>query len=70
MTVGVGSGSNAVTATMFQMTGHTPGSIGTKYVHENYPPAKNPLLYGAERTAKYLNIVRACTLARLEILGW
>ena len=132
MTVSVGTGSNAVTATIFQMTGHTPGSIGmvvparyqgrqhpillvtagsdvpnresfiggyehiwdeaikmkaesvmqshpntnmnllarTKYVHENYPPAKNPLLYGAERTAKYLNIVRACTLARLDILGW
>ena len=33
----------------------------TKYVHENYPPTVNPLLYGAERTAKYLNIVRACT---------
>jgi hypothetical protein len=42
----------------------------TKYVHENYPPAKNPLLYGVERTARYLNIVRACTQARLEILGW
>ena len=131
MTVGVGSGSNAVTATIFQMTGHTPGSIGmvvpvryqgrqhpillvtagsdvpnresfvggyehiwdegikmkvesvmqshpntnmnllarTRYVHD-YPPAQNPLLYGAERTAKHLNIVRACTLARLEILGW
>ena len=39
-------------------------------LHENYPPAKNPLLYGAERTAKYLNIVRACTLASLEVLGW
>ena len=42
----------------------------TKYVHDNYPPAKNPLLYGAERTARYLNIVRACTQARLEIFGW
>jgi metallo-beta-lactamase class B len=132
MPISVGAGSNAVTATIFQMTGHTPGSIGmvvpvryqgrlhpillvtagsdvpnresfiggyehiwdegikmkvesvmqshpntnmnllarTKYVHENYPPAKNPLLYGAERTAKYLNIVRACTQARFEILGW
>ena len=121
-----------VTATIFQMTGHTPGSIGmvvpvryqganhpillltagshvpnresfiggyehiwdeainmkvesvmqvhpntnmnllarTKYVHENYPPAKNPLLYGAARTERYLNIVRACTQARLEIFGW
>lgn len=35
----------------------------TKYVHENYPPEKNPLLYGPERTAKYLNIVRACSRA-------
>jgi metallo-beta-lactamase class B len=121
-----------VTATIFTMTGHTPGSIGmvvpvkyqgrvhpillvtagtdvntrgdfvggyehiwdegikmkvenvmqshpntnmnllarTKYVHENYPPAKNPLLYGAERTERYINIMRNCTLARMEILGW
>ena len=128
MTVKVGD----VTATIFQMTGHTPGSIGmvvpvkyqgrnhpillvtagshvpnresfiggyehiwdeaikmkvesvlqahpntnmnilarTKYVHDNYPPAKNPLLYGVERTTRYLNIVRACTQARLEIFGW
>ena len=128
MTLKVGD----VTATIFQMTGHTPGSIGmvvpvryqgrqhpillitagsdvhnreafvggyehiwdeaikmkvesvmqshpntnmnllarTKYVHENYPPAKNPLLYGAARTERYLNIVRNCTLARMEILGW
>jgi hypothetical protein len=42
----------------------------TKYVHENYPPKKNPLLYGVERTERYLNIVRACTQARLEIFGW
>jgi len=35
----------------------------TKYVHENYPPEINPMLYGAERTAKYLNIVRACSRA-------
>jgi metallo-beta-lactamase superfamily protein len=121
-----------VTATIYQMTGHTPGSIGmivpvryqgtnhpillvtaataapnrysfiggyehiwdlgikqkvesvmqahpntnmnllarTKYVHENYPPAKNPLLYGAERTARYINIMRTCTQARMEALGW
>jgi metallo-beta-lactamase class B len=114
-----------VTATLYQMTGHTPGSLAmivpvkyqgtehpillitagnhftninafiggyehiydtgirrsvesvmqshpntnmnllarTKYVHENYPPAKNPLLYGPERTARYLNIVRACSRA-------
>jgi metallo-beta-lactamase class B len=128
MTLTVGD----VTATIFTMTGHTPGSIGmvvpvkyqgrdhpillvtagtdvntrgdfvggyehiwdeaikrkvenvmqshpntnmnllarTKYVHENYPPAKNPLLYGAERTERYINIMRNCTLARMEILGW
>jgi len=121
-----------VTATIYQMTGHTPGSIGmvvpvkwqgaehpillitagsdvpnrnsfiggyehiwdraierrvesvmqvhpntnmnllarTKYVSDNYPPATNPLLYGAERTERYLNIVRNCTLARMEILDW
>jgi metallo-beta-lactamase class B len=132
MTITVGRGSGAVTATIFQMTGHTPGSIGmvvpvryqganhpillitagsdvpnresfiggyehiwdkaiamkvesvmqshpntnmnllarTKYVHEHYPPAKHPLLYGAARSERYLNIVRACTQARLEILGW
>ena len=127
MTLKVGD----VTATIFQMTGHTPGSIGmvvpvryqgrqhpillvtagtdvrnreafvggyehiwdeaikmkvenvmqahpntnmnllarTKYVHDNYPPAKNPLLYGAARTERYINIMRNCTLARMEILG-
>ena len=128
MTLKVGD----VTATIFQMTGHTPGSIGmvvpvkyqgrqhpillvtagtdvhnreafvggyehiwdeaikmkaeavyqshpntnmnllarTKYVDANYPPAKNPLLYGAARTERYINIMRNCTLARMEILGW
>jgi metallo-beta-lactamase class B len=128
MTLKVGD----VTATIFTMTGHTPGSIGmvvpvkyqgrehpillvtagtdvntrgdfvggyehiwdeaiklkvesvmqahpntnmnllarTKYVHEHYPPAKNPLLYGAERTERYINIMRNCTLARMDILGW
>jgi len=121
-----------VTATIFEMTGHTPGSIGmvvpvryqgqqhpillvtaatdvhnreafvggyehiwdegikmkvesvmqdhpntnmnllarTKYVNDNYPPKKNPLLYGAARTERYINIMRNCTLARMEILGW
>jgi metallo-beta-lactamase class B len=120
-----------VTATLYQMTGHTPGSLAmivpvryqgadhpilivtagnafnninayiggyehiwdigirrrvesvmqahpntnmnilarTKYVHENYPPARNPLLYGAERTEKYLNIVRACTRAWMVATG-
>lgn len=121
-----------LTATIYQMTGHTPGSIGmvvpvkyqgkehpillvtaatdvhnwesfvggyehiwdqgikdkvesvmqvhpntnmnllarTTYVDEHYPPAKNPLLYGAVRTQKYINIMRYCTLARMEALGW
>lgn len=128
MTLKVGD----VTATMFTMTGHTPGSIGmvvpvkfqgrehpillvtagtdvntrgdfvggyehiwdeavamkvesvmqahpntnmnllarTKYVHEHYPPPTNPLLYGADRTKRYIDIMRNCTLARMEILGW
>jgi metallo-beta-lactamase class B len=128
MTIKVGD----VSATIFQMTGHTPGSIGmvvpvkyqgrlhpillvtaatdvhnreafvggyehiwdmgikmrvesvmqahpntnmnllarTKYVHEHYPPAKNPLLYGPERTERYINIMRNCTLARMDVLGW
>jgi metallo-beta-lactamase class B len=121
-----------VTATIYEMTGHTPGSIGmivpvryqgrthpillvtaatdvhnresfvggyehiwdvgiqnkvesvmqvhpntnmnllarTKYVSDNYPPAENPLLYGAQRTKSYIEIMRACTLARMEALGW
>lgn len=42
----------------------------TKYVNDNYPPAKNPLLYGPERTSRYIEILRACSLARLEALGW
>jgi len=42
-----------------------------KYVDENYKTLKtNPLLYGPDRTAKYLNIVRDCSLARMEIFGW
>jgi metallo-beta-lactamase class B len=43
----------------------------TKYVDDNFATLKtNPVLYGPERTARYLNIVRNCTLARMEILGW
>jgi metallo-beta-lactamase class B len=42
----------------------------TKYVNDNYPPEKNPLLYGAARTERYINIMRNCTLARMDILGW
>lgn len=41
-----------------------------KYVTEHYPPAKNPILYGAERTKRYINIMRACSQARLEAMGW
>jgi metallo-beta-lactamase class B len=121
-----------VTATIYQMTGHTPGSIGmivpvkyqgkqhpilivtaatdvhnresfvggyehiwdegikakvesviqvhpntnmnllarTKYVNDHYPPAHNPLLYGADKTRRYIEIMRNCTLARMEALGW
>jgi metallo-beta-lactamase class B len=121
-----------VTASIYQMTGHTPGSIGmivpvkfqgkshpillvtagsdvhnresfvggyehiwdvaiqskvesvmqvhpntnmnllarTKYVSDSYPPATNPLLYSSERTRRYIEIMRACTLARMEALGW
>jgi metallo-beta-lactamase class B len=41
----------------------------TKYVNDNYPPAKNPLLYGPERTEKYINIVRACSRAHMALIG-
>ena len=40
------------------------------YVNKNYPPAKNPMIYGVEKTAKYIEITRACSQARLEALGW
>jgi hypothetical protein len=30
---------------------------------------KNPLLYGPERTAKYINIVRACSRAHIALTG-
>ena len=43
----------------------------TKYIDDNFATLKtNPLLYGVDRTNRYLNIVRACTQARLEIFGW
>ena len=41
-----------------------------KYVTEHYPPARNPILYGPARTVRYINIMRACTQARMEALGW
>ena len=40
------------------------------YVANNYPPAKNPMLYGVEKTAKYVEITRACSQARLAALDW
>jgi metallo-beta-lactamase class B len=42
----------------------------TRYVSDAFPPKTNPLLYGQERTVRYINIMRACTQARMEILGW
>jgi len=121
-----------VTATIYQMVGHTPGSIGmivpvryqgaqhpilivtaatdvhnresfvggyehiwdigisnkvesvmqahpntnmnmlarTKYVTDHYPVKVNPLLYGADKTRRYIEIMRACTQARMDALGW
>ena len=42
----------------------------TKYVNDNYGKIpKNPLLYGPERTAKYINIVRACSRAHIALVG-
>jgi metallo-beta-lactamase class B len=40
------------------------------YVAAHYPPAKNPMLYGVEKTHKYIDITRYCAAARLEALGW
>ena len=41
-----------------------------KWLTENYDKGINPILYGAAKTEKYINIVRACSQARLEALGW
>ena len=42
----------------------------TVYVNDNYGKIpKNPLLYGPERTAKYINIVRACSRAHIALTG-
>jgi hypothetical protein len=42
----------------------------TKYIAENYGRMpKHPLLYGPERTEKYLNIVRACSRAWMVLTG-
>lgn len=124
------------TATIYQMTGHTPGSIGmivpvkwqgashnilivtaatdvhnresfiggyehiwdlgiknkveavyqvhpntnmnllarTKYVNDNFAALQkggnNPLLYGVDKTRRYIEIMRTCTEARMNVLGW
>lgn len=45
-----------------------------KYVNDNYAAlskkGNNPLLYGIERTKRYIEIMRACTQARMAALGW
>ena len=50
-------------------------SIGRlKYVNDNYATLSkkgvNPMLYGVDRTKRYINIMRACTEARFQALGW
>ena len=56
------------------MQSHPNYNINTlsrmEYVNAHYPPAKNPLLYGAAKTNKYIEINRACAQARLAALGW
>ena len=42
----------------------------TTYVQDRDPPAKNPLLYGPYRSERYITMMRNCTLARMEFLGW
>lgn len=41
-----------------------------EWVTAHYPPASNPMLYGAEKDRKYIEITRACAEARLAALGW
>lgn len=42
----------------------------TKYIAENYAKMpKHPLLYGAERTSKYLDIIEACSKAFIALTG-
>jgi metallo-beta-lactamase class B len=45
-----------------------------QYVNDHFAEleksGKNPLLYGAAKTAKYIDIMDNCTLARAEALGW
>ena len=43
---------------------------GQKFVNGQYPTDNHPMFYGVEKTAKYLEILRACSQARMEALGW
>ena len=50
-------------------------SIGRlQYVNSNYATlsksGQNPMLYGVDKTRRYIEILRNCTLARFEALGW
>jgi len=40
------------------------------YVANNYPPKNNPMLFGVEKTKKYIQITDLCARARVEALGW
>ena len=46
----------------------------TKYVNDNFATlskkGNNPLLYGVDKTKRYIEIMRTCTEARMDILGW
>jgi metallo-beta-lactamase class B len=41
-----------------------------KYVTDHVGTPNNPLLYGAARTHRYIEIMRDCTYARMYALGW
>ncbi len=46
-----------------------------KYTNENFaeldkPGGKNPLLYGIDKTHRYIEIMRSCSRARIAALGW
>ena len=41
-----------------------------EYLTAHYPMTKNPMLYGAEKDRKYIEITRACAQARMAALGW
>jgi metallo-beta-lactamase class B len=42
-----------------------------KYMTDNWGSVKvNPIIYGAARTERYINIMRACSEARIAAMGW